>query len=113
MPRGIRRGQNKYALVRILDAVQLGEELVNQLPRASVAQVRPAGAKSVYFIKEQDTGPVGAGAVKEGVQIALALPNPHFQDFIDADGQEPCLDLTGRSAGQVRFAAARRAIQEN
>jgi hypothetical protein len=46
------------------------------------------------------------------VQLLLALPEPHAEHVLDADGDEAGLDLTGGRAREVRLPAPGRAVQE-
>jgi hypothetical protein len=49
VPGGVGGRQDEHAFVT-LDAVQLGQELVDELPAAAVAHVGPRGAQGVHLV---------------------------------------------------------------
>ena len=113
MPRGVGGGEDENAVVAALDAVQLGEELVDELAPGALAHIAAAGAEGVDFIEEQDARLMIPRLFEHLVEIAFALANPHVENIVDANGHEARSNFTRGGAGQICFAATRRAIHQN
>src|SRR5438270_2754174 len=75
--------------------------------------VGAVGGERIDLVEEQDARPVASRLFEPLVQIALAAADPHVEDVANADGQERGADLASRSAGEMRFAAARWTVQQN
>ena len=95
--------EDQDALVGVLHAVELGQELVDLGATPAAAQVRAAGPQGVHLVEEEHAGGP-PGPVEEGVQVLLAVADPHVQHVVDAHGDEAGLDLPGGGAGEVRLA---------
>jgi hypothetical protein len=77
VPRVVGGGEDEDALVVGLRAVELGQELVDDVASAAVAQVRALLAERVELVEEQHARGAAAGDLERLVQAALALAHPH------------------------------------
>ncbi len=113
VPGRVGRGQDEHALVGAVEAVELGEKLVDDLAARTVAHVGAIGAQRVHLVEEEHAGRLLTGHLEERVEIALALSDVHIQHVVEAHGEETGLHLTGGGPRQVRLAAAGRPVHED
>ena len=60
VPRRVGGRQDEQAFVRCIDAVQLRQKLVDQVPPAAVPHIGPAGSQRVHLVEAQHAGPVAS-----------------------------------------------------
>ena len=108
-------GQNDDAGVA-LEAVHLGEQLVQRLLALVVAAVLAAAAllaDGVDLINEHDAGGFLLGLLEQVAHLGRAHAHEHLHEFGAGHGEEGHVGLAGHSLGQHGLARARRAHQQH
>ena len=113
VPGGVGGGEDQDAFVGGGDAVEFGEELVDEVAAGAGAHVGAGGGEGVDLVEEEDAGAVAAGLLEEFVEVFFGVAEPHVEHVVDADGEEAGVDFAGGGAGEVGFAAAGRAVHED
>ena len=113
MPGSVGGSQNEHTFVGRLHPVHLGQELVDELPPGMVAHVAPAGAERVHLVKEQNARGMIPRLFEKFVEISLTVPDPHVENVINPNRDEPGLDFTRGGSRQVGLAAAGRAVHQD
>src|SRR5688572_29492183 len=85
MPGSISRSKNKYAIVRTVNAIHFGEELVDKGLTGRMSHVRATRTQCIDFIKEQNTGCAFSGQFKDRMKLLLTLATPHIQYVVNSD----------------------------
>ena len=88
MPRGIGGSQNEDPIIGRSHSIEFVEELIDQLATGILPHVRTAGGQGIDLVEKKHARLAVAGLLEQGVQIAFALADPHFEHFMNADGHE-------------------------
>ena len=107
-------GQNDDAGVA-LEAVHLGEQLVQRLLALVVAAVLAAAAllaDGVDLVDEHDAGGFLLGLLEQVAHLGRAHAHEHLHKLAAGDGEEGHLGLARDGLGQERLARARRAYEQ-
>ena len=85
-----------------VDAVQLGQELVDEVPARRVPHVGAARAERIDLVEEQHARLVAPGLLEQLVQVLLAVADPHVEHVVDADGERKPA-LTSPAVARARY----------
>ena len=108
----IRCSKREHTFVTGPDAIELGEQLVDDVTAGAMAQLATFEADGVEFIKEEDARSVAPGRLEQLVEVPLALSQPHAQHISQADRDEAGPHLPRDRAGEKRLAATGRPVKQ-
>ncbi len=116
VPRGVRRAEDEHAVVVGADAVQLGQELVDQAPHGAAAGAHVASALARGHRPRRRTARRACCAgpcSKSSCRLRSLLPIHMSSTSLMPTERKPALDLAGRGPGEEGLAAAGRAVHQD
>ena len=112
VPRMVRRAEHEHAVVVGLRAVELRQQLVDDVAARRVAQVAALLAERVELVQEEHARRGAARRLERVVQAALGLAEPHVEHVVEAEREEARAELARDGAREERLAAAGRAVHQ-
>jgi hypothetical protein len=108
----VRRREHEDALVVAARAVELGQQLVDDVAPGGAAQLAALLAERVDLVEEDHARRAAARGLEDRVQPRFALAEPHVEHVVEADREERRTELARDRAREERLAAAWRAVEQ-